>query len=504
MHVTHVLEFNKRKKADALVIPYWQGTSEPILATKVNKKWPSILKNVLIAQDFKGKEGETLFVYVEDQCEARLCLLGLGEKPKIEEENVRSAFSALFKACVEKRFKHINVLLPESTEKVNEPQMIRSLAEGLFLTNYFFKKYKTTPSQDDVGCFLESITFIGPYKAALKDIESVETLCEGVYLTRDLVNSNADEITPSCLAQKANLLFSKSKQIKVTLFDEKRLEKEKMGLLLAVARGSSTPPRMIIIEYHGNPKSKEKVVFVGKGITYDTGGLNLKPTGSMETMKSDMSGAAVCLGAMKVVCDLKLKVNFSVVIPATENAVDAKSYKPGDVYTSYLGKSVEMTNSDAEGRLILADALAYATKKLHPTLLIDMATLTGAIDIALGPEAAGLMSTDDQLSAALIEAGEKTHERLWRMPLFDEYKEKLKSDIADLKSWNGRAASSSVAATFLRAFVDEKIPWAHIDIASTAFTSEAKKYIPKYATGFGVRLIVQFLKDFGTRFASYS
>jgi leucyl aminopeptidase len=188
-------------------------------------------------------------------------------------------------------------------------------------------------------------------------------------------------------------------------------------------------------------------------------------------------------------------VNLTAIIPTTENSVDAKSFKPGDVYRSYLGKTVEMTNSDAEGRLILADALAYASQNLKPSRLIDIATLTGAIEVALGSEASGLMSTDDQLATALMKAGENTYERLWRMPLFEGYQDKLKSDIADLKSWNGRAGSSCVAATFLKNFVGKDIPWAHLDIAGTAYMTEPKKYMPKYASGVGVRLIVEFLQQ---------
>jgi leucyl aminopeptidase len=248
------------------------------------------------------------------------------------------------------------------------------------------------------------------------------------------------------------------------------------------------------MEYKGDSHSKDHTVMVGKGITYDTGGLNIKSSG-MEAMKCDMSGAAACLGTILAACLLKLKINLTVVFPATENCVDANSFKPGDVYRSYSGKTVEMMNSDAEGRLILADALAYASQHLKPTRLIDFATLTGAIDIALGSEAAGMMCNQDELADALLRAGEITAERLWRMPLFDEYRDRLKSDIADLKSWNGRSAGSCVAASFLQAFVGKNIPWAHLDIASTAYLGEAKKYLPKYATGTGIRLMIEFLEQ---------
>ncbi len=320
-------------------------------------------------------------------------------------------------------------------------------------------------------------------------------ISEGVYYARDLINSNADEVTPQYFANCARTIAKDYSHVKATILDKAHIQKEGLHLLMAVNRGSNLDPAFIILQYKGDPKSKEHVVMVGKGITYDTGGLNLKPTGSMETMKCDMSGAAACLGAILAVARLKMKVNFSIVIPSTENGIDANSFKPGDVYKSYAGKTVEMTNSDAEGRLVLADALAYAIKKMEPTQLIDIATLTGAIEVALGSEASGLMSTDDKLAEALMKAGETTFERLWRMPLYDEYKERLKSDIADLKSWNGRGAGANVAATFLRAFVDEKIPWAHIDIAGTAFLQEAKKYQPKYAIGVGVRLMLEYLES---------
>jgi leucyl aminopeptidase len=341
---------------------------------------------------------------------------------------------------------------------------------------------------------LQKITLISPDKRALELAEETLAICDGVYYARDLINGNADEVTPEYFGLCAHGL-DKQFPIKTTVFDKKRIEKEGLELLLAVNRGSDLDPAFIIMEYKGKPKSSDNTILIGKGITYDTGGLNLKPTGGMETMKCDMSGAAACFGAILAVCNLGLKVNLTVVVPTTENGIDAKSFKPGDVYRSYLGKTVEMMNSDAEGRLVLADALAYACQKLKPSRIIDMATLTGAIEVALGSEASGIMSTDDKLAEGLILAGERTYERLWRMPLYEEYNEKLKSDIADLKSWNGRSASSCVAAMFLKTFVEDSIPWAHIDIAGTAYLSEGKKYQPKYAIGVGVRLIVEYLKD---------
>lgn len=493
MDFAYIKQIEKRKNADGLVLPYWKDKQKVQPAFSLKENWPHILDEVLATEDFKGKEGETLFLYIEGQPEKRFCLLGLGSKDKATVETLRRSYGGLTKACLSKRMRSLNLVIPE-LKNIKEEELIRGIAEGLFLPNYTFNRHKHREPDEPEESLLQSINWIGIQPHILDIIKKAHIICEAVYFTRDLINECADIVTPQYLAECAKDIASKHPAIKTTIFDKKRIEKEKMGLLLAVNRGSALDPVFIIMEYQGNPNTYDKTVLVGKGVTYDTGGLNLKPTGGMETMKCDMAGAAACLGTILAAGQLKLPVNLTIVIPATENGIDAKSFKPGDVYSSYAGKTVEMTNSDAEGRLILADALAYAVKNLQPTRIIDLATLTGAIEIALGSEAAGIMSTNDELAQALLKAGDATFERLWRMPLFDEYKERLKSDIADLKSWNGRSAGSNVAATFLRQFVADSIPWAHIDIAATAYVSEAKKYLPKFGTGYGVRLIIEFLQ----------
>jgi leucyl aminopeptidase len=264
-----------------------------------------------------------------------------------------------------------------------------------------------------------------------------------------------------------------------------------MGLLLAVNRGSMRDPAFILVEYRGNPGSSDVTALVGKGITFDTGGLNLKPTGSMETMKDDMSGAAAVLGAIRAAAALKLKVNILGAIPTTENSIGSKAYKPGDVYRSYSGKTVEIANTDAEGRLVLADALAYVQKHYKPSRIVDFATLTGAVVIALGEEASALFCNDEGFAAKLMDAGSRSAERLWRMPLYPEYKELMKSTIADLKNSGGRAGGLCTSAAFLSYFVKD-VPWAHLDIAGTAFLSSPKHYHTTNATGVGVRMLVEF------------
>jgi leucyl aminopeptidase len=282
--------------------------------------------------------------------------------------------------------------------------------------------------------------------------------------------------------------------IKVSILDKKALEKEKMGLILAVGRAANTDPAVVILEYKGDPHSKEKTAVVGKGITYDTGGLNIKVAGSgMETMKCDMAGAAAVMGIIQAAAKLKLKVNLVGALALAENAIGPASYKPGDVFRGRTGKTVEITNTDAEGRLVLADTISYVEDHYQPNRLIDFATLTGGVVIALGEEASGLFSNDDTLAHALERAGERTHERVWRLPLYPEYKEYLKSPIADIKNSGPRKASSPSGATFIHQFV-KSISWAHLDIAGTAYLSELKPCHPTAATGVGVRLFIDFLE----------
>lgn len=484
-----------RKKADALVLPCWIDNKRIKLAVAIDQSLKGLINPFLDLNDFKAKEGEVVFLYRDKAKgeEQRILLLGLGDKTKLTTESLRCSYGALIKYCLPKKYATLNIAVPPTSD-FNTIEGLRGVVEGLLLTNYLFTDLKGKSLDEHPASTVKEIRLIGVSSDELHLAKRLLTVAEGIYLARDLVNGNADTINPAYLSKVAQAIAKKHSTIELKILNKNEILKNNLHLLAAVSRGASVDPAFIVMKYKGNIKSKEHVILVGKGVTYDTGGLNLKPTGGIETMKCDMAGAATCLGLMQVVAELKLKVNFSVVIPATENAIDARSFKPGDVYSSYDGTTVEMTNSDAEGRLILADGLAYAVKNLKPTILMDIATLTGAIDIALGPEATGLMCSDDQLAKKLIESGNQTYERVWRMPLFAEYKDRLKSDIADIKSWNGRQGSSNVAATFLHHFVGDKIPWAHFDIASTAFLSEPRKYQPKYGTGVGIRLLINFLE----------
>jgi leucyl aminopeptidase len=374
-----------------------------------------------------------------------------------------------------------------------EEDAVRPIAEGILLTNYLFSHFKGESLKENPCVLLDKATICNVGQRQEDLLAKLSTIASGVYLIRELVNGNADDVTPKMLAETAVSMEKHTPGLKAVILDRKHLEKEKMGLLLAVNRGSALDPYLITLFYKGNPKSKEHIVLVGKGITYDTGGLALKSPDNMQTMKCDMAGAATVLAAVQTAAALNLKINVTAVAPVTENAIDAKSYKMGDVYRSMSGKTVEITNTDAEGRLILADALTYSVQHLNPSLIIDLATLTGGIVVALGEDIAGLFTNDDRLAQDLNTASQATGENLWRMPLNPDYKELLKSEIADMLNSAGKSSSSITAALFLQEFC-ESVPWAHIDMAGSAFLSKPKFYHTARGTGYGLRLLIDFLE----------
>lgn len=472
---------DQRDAADILAIPFWEGPHEAA------EEGSALVSSILKSGDFKGKLGETAISYVSKEKEPRIVLLGLGKKENATIETLRRAYAALARLCQSKKAKNLNLLFPKCKQR---DDFIRGIGEGLLLTNYAFFKLK---GEGEAPVLLEKIGFIGLEKNPLLD--KLKVIASGVHFVRDLVNGNADDITPKMLADTAKSFEKKCTNVKTVIFDKKKLEAEGFGLILAVNRASSLDPYLIQASYKGDPKSKDHIVLVGKGISYDTGGLSLKPTDGMLDMKADMAAGAAVLGTIKTASDLGLKINVTAVVPTTENCIGSKSYKLGDVYTSYSGKTVEVNNTDAEGRLVLADALSYTVRNLKPTCIVDLATLTGAMVIALGIDMSGLFSNDEELSKNLMAASESSGELLWKMPLFEDYKEPLKSDIADLINTAGRDAGSIKAALFLQEFVGDNIAWAHIDIAGPAFQNKPKHYHPTKGTGYGLRLLIDFLHE---------
>lgn len=492
-HIFAIPNPAKRQQADLLVVPFLKDKSALKMPSELKSLAPSC-DAVLSSGDFKASAGEVLLHHAKGTYEPRILFLGLGEAESVTVESLRRGFGGVMKMAMRFKVKTMNVMVPQLLTLSSE-EVLRGVSEGLFLSHYIFDQLKKDTIKENPSIRIEKISFVTPLKNALPYLEEIYAICESVHFTRDLVNGNADDVTPQHLALKAQAMAKGNKKIKTQIFDKKRLQKEGFGLILAVSRSSQHDPVMIIAEYQGNPKSKDRTVIIGKGITFDTGGLNLKGTGSMECMKCDMGGAAVALGVLSAVSKIDLKQNVTIIIPTTENGIGPTSYKPGDVYTSYSGKTVEIGNTDAEGRLVLADAISYAVQNLKPTRIIDIATLTGAIEIALGNELSGLFSNNDALSDSLVRAGSGTFERVWKMPIFDEYKEQLRSEIADIRNHGGRPGGAITAAIFLKEFVQGNIPWAHLDIAGTAYLNEARRYHPKFGSGIGVRLLVEFLKN---------
>jgi leucyl aminopeptidase len=390
--------------------------------------------------------------------------------------------------------KNLHIFIPKYSEFKNtfnnEEYFYQTFAEGIALGNYSFDKYKKSKETiDEINIFFYSDS----EKKLNSALSKAKFVMEGVNFTKELQNEPGIIITPANLAKRIQSKF-KNTRVRVKVLTENEIKKRRMGGLLAVGMGSANPPRFIVLEYKGSKKSKT-FSLVGKGVTFDAGGISIKPASNMGEMKADMSGAAVVAGTILAAARAKLPVNLLGVIPSAENMVSGSAMRPGDIVITSSGKSIEVDNTDAEGRMILADALHFASQK-KPDVIIDLATLTGACVVALGEYAAGLFTKNDKLAEQLYSSGIKTHDRLWRLPLWDDYNELIKSDVADVNNvgktrWGG----AITAAKFLEHFVDKKIPWAHLDIAGPAMANDLNNYTKKYMTGFGVRLLFDYLSN---------
>jgi leucyl aminopeptidase len=483
-----VSSFGQRKVADVLVLPYFQ--QEKKCASAFDRKLLQSDLLPLLEKDFSAKEGELLFSYAPEEKEKKVLLVGLGRQEKENESAFRKAFALALQFCRKSKLKTLNLIAPSYLTRLQ----CEALLDGLSMANYSYDQLKKESLRERPSFLVEKIYLIGAAKTMQPLVARNHHLMSGVNLARSLVNGNADEVKAPYLAEMVKTLAKEHSHLTVKILGRKELEKEGMGLMLAVNRGSTEDPALIVLEYKGDPKAHETAVILGKGVSFDTGGLNLKPTGSMETMKSDMAGAAAVIGMIQACAALKLKKHVIGVIGSVENAIGPNSYKPGDVYVSHFGKSIEISNTDAEGRLVLADALSYVQKHYKPSYVIDVATLTGGVIVALGDEAAGLFSNQEALKKQIEEASKRTGERVWALPLYPEYLDSLKSSIADLKNArSNRKASAGTAAMFLKQFVQKDLPWAHLDIAGTAYLSELSAYHPTHATGFGVKLLISLL-----------
>lgn len=439
---------------------------------------------VVSSGQFEGNAAE-LFPLIIDR---KLFLLaGLGNEKDLTLTGLRVHFRRSLLSVFLKKARSVEVLA-----HTDRDDAMMALAETAVIGTYSWRKY-ITPRKDDRTVFTKDVYFVArPRPSYLEKVK----VAANVNFVRDLVNDNADTVTSLYLEKCVKGIVKGRRHVKLQVFDRKKLTALHMGLLLAVNQGSEQEPRMFVVKYQGGRKTDPYLAIVGKGLTYDTGGLNLKPTGSMETMRMDMSGAAAVIGVLKTVLDLKLKKNIIFACGIAENAIDARSYKPGDVIRGYAGKTVEVGNTDAEGRLVLADVLAYLVKNEKPARIIDLATLTGAVVVALGHDYTGLVSNNDDLAGALLNSAAATDDRLWRLPSYPELKDAMKSKIADIKNTSNYkgAAGTLTGAEFLRQFIGDT-PWAHLDIAGTAFVEgDSRSYFAHGATGAGVRLLVDYLK----------
>jgi leucyl aminopeptidase len=491
--------------------PFKHKTECLILLCPEEKKPGGIVKEVdaalngTIATAFKnkrftGKLNQTLLLNGRAGLKAdNLVLVGVGKAKELTAEIICKASGTAANLAEKSNFQSASVYLNGSCfdpADSNYGDFAGAVAEGAGLALYHFDEYKSRDEKDDPPSRLETLTLVPaaktPQATLAKSIVRAEKIVRAVHAARDLVSHPGNTATPTYLANHAKKMARKCK-ITCKVLGKKEMEKLGMGALLGVSRGSHEPPALIVLEYFGAAKGKAPTVIVGKGVTFDTGGISLKPGASMDEMKMDMSGAAATISTLQAVAELKLKINVVGIVAAAENMPDGLAIKPGDILKSMSGKTIEVLNTDAEGRLVLADALTYA-QRYKPKEVVDLATLTGAVIMALGHQAAAVIGTNPAMIEQLKESGKATDERVWELPLWEEFDKAVKSDIADLKNIAspGVGAGSSMGAAFLKVFAGDQ-PWTHIDIAGTAWGYE-KPYIPKGPSGFGVRLLIHYLE----------
>jgi len=478
----------KRQKIETLAIPVCEDKDihlDP--AIKI------VIKKAFKLNEFNGKKDEEVTFYDISEINARrVMLIGLGKLETIDREKLRTMAGKSVKSCIKNTLNNLWIAVPAAEKLDLAPsEVIVAMQEGAYLGNHLFQKYKGKKKEKA----LKQINFIVESQVARKCrhlCSKVATVCEGTYLAREWINTPSNEKTPEIFTRSI-VSLAKKQRLKVQVLNETQLKQKKFGALLAVAAGSQSKPSLVILE-HKVPGAKKTIALVGKGVTFDSGGLNIKTGGSMADMKSDMSGAAAVAATLITAARLNQKVNIIGAIPIVENMPSGQAIRPGDIVRSFAGKTIEIGNTDAEGRLILIDAMAYVIKRYKPQMLIDLATLTGACVVALGDKIAGVFSNDDDLAASIMASGEITHERCWRMPLPDDYKKLLKSDFADINNISSsRYGGAITAALFLSEFVNDT-RWAHIDIAGPAYLKKKSDYCGPGGSGFGVRLLMEMLE----------
>jgi leucyl aminopeptidase len=458
--------------------------------SEITPDFDPIIREITESNEFRAKDGTISIVHNNvGSGIKRALLLGMGDKKNLDPEKTRNLTGKVVIKAKELGITEF-VLIPF---KNMDKEHLSAMVEGIKLSDYSFNNYKRDEDRNDLNQV--RILIITDMKNNQKIIQHSVVVSDAVLYTRDISNLPPNDCSPKDLVTFSKKL-SENQKIKVRVIEKEEMKSYGFEGILAVGKGSASSPKLIVLEYPGSTKNRP-IVIVGKAVTFDTGGISIKPSEKMEEMKFDKCGGCNVLGIMKAVSELGLDTNVIGIIPAVENMPSGTSYRPGDIIKMYNRKTVEVLNTDAEGRIILGDALSFAVKTFAPKAIIDMATLTGAAIIALGTNVAALVGNDDELVTKILEYSNQTGEKIWQLPLFEEYKEQLKSSNADMKNIGGRSAGAITAAAFLSNFVEDT-PWVHLDIAGTAWTQEGtkeKSYNPKGATGFGIRTIVKYISS---------
>ncbi|OPJ54643.1 leucyl aminopeptidase [Alkalithermobacter paradoxus] len=482
------------KQVDTIVLPYYKVENKGMININLGDEINTKVEYIINEEKFSGKDKEIKVIELfRKENPKKIILLGLGSKEELDGEKVRKCIGKAIKECKKLKSEYIQINLDNLDESFVK-EYTKELCEGAILSNYKFDKYKSDRKESTIN----TVSLEYSKSTDLSDIE--EKIKEGTILAnatiiaRYLVNEPANKLGPVELANETINIGNES-NFEVEIYDENKIEELGMKAYLEVARASSNPPRFIVMRYTGDKDNKDNIIgLVGKGLTYDSGGLSIKPTNSMAEMKSDMGGAAAVIGAMSAISKMKLKANVVAVVAACENMISGNAYRPGDIIGSMAGKTIEVLNTDAEGRLTLVDAVHYIIEKEGVNKVIDIATLTGAALVALGTITTAVISNDDDLYSCLEKSSKEAGEKIWRLPNFPEYKELIKSDNADLKNVGGKDAGTITAGLFIGEFVQDK-PWIHMDIAGTSWSNKDLEYISKGGTGAGVRTLYYLIKN---------
>jgi len=481
-------------KADAIIVSFFEGMESPdgdIAA--VDKALGGAISQLISQGEVKGKLNEITIVHSLGKLPAgRAVVTGLGKQSELSPDKVRGAVAETCRRLRQKGIKNmatgaqgagINGITPEGAAQ--------AVTEGALLGLYSFRRHITR--KDDEYGEIEQLLIVGSEEAKLPleaGCHKGRVLAEATNLARDMANEPANYMTPSQMAETA-VRLAESHGLEVNVLEREKMQELGMGALLGVAQGSEQAPKFIVLHYKGSDSAEINMALVGKGITFDSGGISIKPSEKMDEMKGDMAGGAAVIAAISAIAQLKPEINVTAIVPATENLPGGNALKPGDILTAMSGKTIEIINTDAEGRLILADALGYA-RKLDAKLIVDVATLTGACMVALGKICTGAFGNNQELVDRVIAAGAEAGELIWQMPMYDEYKEQIKSDVADIKNVGNRYAGAITAAKFLAEFVNDT-PWVHLDIAGTSLSDKERTHLVKGATGVPVRTLINLV-----------